>query len=187
MTEHEFLTELTKGNGSVLTDSNIKWLNDMAYELYNKPDLNKEEQSRLKDIIESCNILYDRTDMSILPIEDGFYDILLEKYKTYDEHFQVGSAVVDFNNSDQIICRKTFPNVRAYWYLSNGMLYRKTLKDTTTGTNPYSNQDIRITCFKTIMLGKEKIGIIMNFQDPETGLERRIAIPLLLSNGSVVQ
>lgn len=34
----------------------------------------------------------------------------------------------DFNNSDQIICRKTFPNVRAYWYLSNGMLYRKTLK-----------------------------------------------------------
>lgn len=101
MTEHEFLTELTKGNSSVLTDSNIKWLNDTAYELYNKPSLNKEEQSRLKDIIESCNILYNRTDMSILPIEDGFYDILLEKYKTYDEHFQVGSAVVDFNNSDQ--------------------------------------------------------------------------------------
>ena len=93
----------------------------------------------------------------------------------------------DFNNSDQIICRKTFPNVRAYWYLSNGMLYRKTLKDTTTGTNPYSNQDIRITCFKTIMLGKEKIGIIMNFQDPATGLERRIAQVLFLSNGSVVQ
>ena len=101
MTEHEFLTELTKGNSSVLTDSNIKWLNDTAYELYNKPDLNIEEQSRLKDIIESCNILYNRTDMSVLPIEDGFYDVLLEKYKTYDQHFQVGSAIVDFNNSDQ--------------------------------------------------------------------------------------
>ncbi len=93
----------------------------------------------------------------------------------------------DFNDRDQIICRKTFQNVRAYWYLSNGMLYRKTLKDTTTGINPYSAPDIRITRFKTILLGKEKIGIIMNFQDPETGLERRIGIPLLLSNGSVVQ
>ena len=93
----------------------------------------------------------------------------------------------DFNDRDQIICRKTFQNVRAYWYLSNGMLYRKTLKDASTGINPYSGPDIRITRFKTILLGKEKIGIIMNLQDPETGLERRIASSLLLSNGSVVQ
>ena len=93
----------------------------------------------------------------------------------------------DFNDKDQIICRKTYQNVRAYWYLSNGMLYRKTIKDTTTGINPYSGPDIRITRFKTILLGKEKIGIIMNFQDPETGLERRAALSLVLSNGSAVQ
>ena len=47
----------------------------------------------------SCNILYNRTDMIILPIEDGFYDLLFEKYKTYDANFQVGSAVVDFKES----------------------------------------------------------------------------------------
>ena len=93
----------------------------------------------------------------------------------------------DFNDRDQIICWKTYQNVRAYWYLSNGILYRKTIKGTTTGINPYSGPDIRITDFKTIMLGKEKIGIIMNLQDPETGLERRIDLSLLLSNGSVVQ
>ena len=93
----------------------------------------------------------------------------------------------NFNDSDQINCRKTYQNVRAYWYLSNGMLYRKTIKDTTTGINPYSGPDIRITRFKTILLGKERIGIIMNFQDPATGLERRIAQVLFLSNGSVVQ
>ena len=91
----------------------------------------------------------------------------------------------DFSDRDQIICRKTYQNVRAYWYLSNGMLYRKTIKDTTTGINPYSGPDIRITRFKTIRLGKEKIGIVMNLQDPETGLERQIALSLLLSNGSV--
>ncbi len=92
-----------------------------------------------------------------------------------------------FNDMDQINCSKTNQNVRAYWYLSNGMLYRKTIKDTTTGINPYSGPDIRITRFKTIMIGKEKMGIIMNFQDPVTGLERRIALSLFLCNGSVVQ
>ena len=101
MTEHEFLTELMKGNGSVIIDENIKWLNETAYELYNKPSLDKDEQSRLRDIIMACNILYNRTDMCILPIKDEFYDLLLEKYKTYDEHFQVGSAIVDFKNSSQ--------------------------------------------------------------------------------------
>ena len=93
----------------------------------------------------------------------------------------------DFNDRDQIICRKTFQNVRACWYLSNGMLYRKTLKDLTTGINPYSGPDIRITGLKTILLGKEKLGIVMKLQDPETGLERRVAFSLLLSNGSVVR
>ena len=93
----------------------------------------------------------------------------------------------DFNNRDQIICRKTFKNVRTYWYLSNAMLYRRTLKDTTTGTNPFSSPDIRMTDFKTVPLGKERIGIVMTLQDPETGLERQIALSLFLSNGSVVE
>ena len=93
----------------------------------------------------------------------------------------------DFNNRDQIICRKTYKNVRAYWYLSNAMLYRKTVKATTEGINPFSGPDIRMTGFKSFPLGKEKIGIIMNLQDPETGLERQIALSLFLSNGSVVK
>ena len=92
----------------------------------------------------------------------------------------------DFNNRDQIICRKTVKNVRAYWYLSNAMLYRKTLKDTASGINPFSGPEIQVTGFKTFPLGKEKIGIIMNLYDPETGLERQRALSLFLSNGSVV-
>ena len=46
----------------------------------------------------SCNILYNRTDMTVLPIEDGFYDLLLEKYKIFDPNFQVGSSVIQFKN-----------------------------------------------------------------------------------------
>ena len=92
----------------------------------------------------------------------------------------------DLNNRDQIICRKTYKNVRAYWYLSNAMLYRKTLKDTASGINPFSGPEIQMTGFKTFPLGKEQIGIIMNLYDPETGLERQRALSLFLSNGSVV-
>ena len=93
----------------------------------------------------------------------------------------------DFNGRDQIICQKTFKNIRAYWYVSNTMLYRKTLKDTTTGINPFSGPEIRMTGFRTLPLGRNKVGIIMDFQDPKTGLERQVALSLFLSNGSVVK
>ena len=92
----------------------------------------------------------------------------------------------DFNDRDQIICRKTSKNISAYWYLSNAILYRKTLKSATTGINPFSCSDVRITGFKAFPLGKEKIGVIMNLQDSKTGLEKQVALSLFLSNGTVV-
>ena len=87
------------GDASVITDENIRILNQNAMRLYNiQNQLNPEEIESLKKIIMICNVLYNRTDMTVLPVEDGFYDLLLEKYKTYDQNFQVGSAVVDFRN-----------------------------------------------------------------------------------------
>ena len=101
--EKEFVinlfNELCLGNGSVINDSNINRLNKIAIDIYNKSELSSDEIETLKYLIMSCNILYNRTDMIILPIEDGFYDLLFEKYKTYDANFQVGSAVVDFKQS----------------------------------------------------------------------------------------
>lgn len=93
----------------------------------------------------------------------------------------------DFNGRDQIICQKTAKNVRTCWYLSNAMLYRKTLKNTTTGINPFSGPDIRLTGFKTIPLANRKIGIVMNLQDPKAGRERQVAFSMYLSNGAVVK
>lgn len=94
-----FFEELCLGNGSVVTDSNINRINKIAMDIYSKSELNSDEIATLKYLIMSCNILYNRTDMTILPIEDGFYDLLFEKYKNYDANFQVGSAVVDFKES----------------------------------------------------------------------------------------
>lgn len=95
----DLFNELCLGNGSVVNDSNINRLNEIALDIYNKSELNSDEIETLKYLIMSCNILYNRTDMTILPIEDGFYDLLFEKYKNYDANFQVGSAVVEFKES----------------------------------------------------------------------------------------
>lgn len=93
-----FFDRLVHGDGSVITDANTGTLNMIAKNLYDRVDLNEKDQLCLKYIIMACNILYNRTDMTVLPIEDGFYDLLLEKYKKYDKNFQVGSAVVEFRN-----------------------------------------------------------------------------------------
>ena len=105
----EIFQQLLLGNSSVITSDVIKMINTTALELYNVPKLNKDQLEKLKTIILICNVLYNRTDMTILPVEDGFYDLLLEKYKTYDEHFQVGSAVVEFRNfieNDIVLSKK---------------------------------------------------------------------------------
>ena len=91
----------------------------------------------------------------------------------------------DFNDRDQIICQKTFKNVRMYWYLSGNILYRKTVKGTTTGINPYSDTQIRVLDFTTVPLGEEKMGIRMTLKDAKTGLVRNKAFTLILSNSSV--
>ncbi len=86
------------GDSSVITSENIRVMNETAMSLYNIDQLDSNQVELLKKILMVCNVLYNRTDMTVLPIEDGVYDLLLEKYKTYDEHFQVGSAVIEFRS-----------------------------------------------------------------------------------------
>lgn len=75
------------------------YLNDIALTIYNKPILSEEDIDNLKGIILICNITYNDTDKELLPFEDGFYDLLLEKYKKYDPNFQVGAEVLSFESS----------------------------------------------------------------------------------------
>ena len=73
-------------------------LNEFISSVLNK-ECSKGEIECMDKVIRICNILYNRTDIEILPVEDGVYDLLLEKYKTYNPNFQVGSEVIDFNKS----------------------------------------------------------------------------------------
>lgn len=102
MNNYEFIKNyfqaLTLGNASIINSDTTLMLNNIGLELYLKNKLDSEEVEILKYLIMSCHILYNRTDLEILPINDSFYDLLLEKYKTYDANFQVGSVVVDFKS-----------------------------------------------------------------------------------------
>ena len=95
---HQIFNAIMKGDASIITDENILFINNQALAIYNIPELSPMQVQELKEIIMICNVLYNRTDMTVLPVEDGFYDLLLEKYKKYDANFQVGSAVVQFRN-----------------------------------------------------------------------------------------
>ena len=96
------LSNLRMGNLSEAY-SNKQYLNDIGLLIYNKPELNKDDIEDLKDIILIGNITYNDTDRELLPLDDGFYDLLLEKYKRYDSSFQVGAEVIDFKTSDHKI------------------------------------------------------------------------------------
>ena len=82
---------------------NKAYINDMALSIYNKSNLTQDDIEDLKDIILIGNITYNDTDRELLPLDDSFYDVLLEKYKKYDPNFQVGAEVIDFKSSNKSI------------------------------------------------------------------------------------
>ena len=92
-------------NGELETAYNYKkQINDIAVEIYSKTQLNGSEVENLSDIITIGNITYNNTDKELLILEDGFYDVLLEKYKIYNPNYQVGAEVINFKpSSSQII------------------------------------------------------------------------------------
>jgi len=87
------LNDLRSGSLKLAYD-NKQYLNDYAMVLYNKTGLSQDELEDFRNIILICNITYNDTDKELLPIEDGIYDLLLEKYKKYDPNFQVGAEVI---------------------------------------------------------------------------------------------
>ena len=90
------LETLRSGNLQIVYDYK-EYLNLTAIELYSKPKLNESEVEDLKNIIFICNITYNDTDKELLPIEDGIYDLLLEKYRKYDPNFQIGAELINFD------------------------------------------------------------------------------------------
>lgn len=101
MSLKDIFLELAKENISVLTLEVKAFISNESMRLYNLIDFTDKDIEDLKYLIMIGNLLYNRTDRLVLPIEDGVYDILLEKYKTFDKNFQVGSEVVNFKSQQK--------------------------------------------------------------------------------------
>lgn len=80
---------------------NIKILSQITEYILNQESLNKDEVEFLSKVLDIANITYNDTDNIILPIEDGVYDLLLEKYKKYDPNYKIGAKPIYFNQSNQ--------------------------------------------------------------------------------------
>lgn len=78
----------------VFTADVIKDINSRAVELYELQTLNPNEIKDLDLILRISNTLYNSIAYDILPLDDGLYDILLEKYKKINPNFQVGAKEI---------------------------------------------------------------------------------------------
>lgn len=101
MTLEEIKNELFFGNLSVLTNEAYWLIAKKSLELLDKKDFKQGsiEASELKDLILIANVLYNRSDVQVLPIEDQVYDRLMEIYKKLDPNFQVGSYIVQYQSA----------------------------------------------------------------------------------------
>lgn len=95
----KILDELKMGSTKLCYKNSVA-LNNIAMRLYQSEELEPIDVEDLKNLLYICNVLYNDTDCSVLPIEDGVYDLLLEKYKKYDPNYQIGSKVFSFDNSN---------------------------------------------------------------------------------------
>lgn len=94
------LNDLRTGTLRSITEENIKLINDTTINALQQSDPSMDQIEAMRLIIVISNILYNNTDRSILPLEDGVYDILLEKYKNYDSNYQVGAEPIIFKPSN---------------------------------------------------------------------------------------
>lgn len=98
---NKILHSLMSGNLTELNSNNISKVSDEAVRIIQKPVLEEYDQLNASMIISISQIVYNNTDRSILFLDDGVYDLLLEKYRNYNENFQVGAPVVYFNQDGE--------------------------------------------------------------------------------------
>lgn len=121
------LGRLLNGDASILTVNTNIFINSRIVELLEANPLNELQIEELGDILHIGNIVYNNIpNEDCNPLEDGVYDILLEKYKVYNPNFQVGAEPIQFNydNNEErkepikvvsIIDKSKIQN-EEYWY-----------------------------------------------------------------------
>ena len=102
------LNKLLSGDLSCLNTENICIVSNEALRILNKDSLDEYDKMNTDSIISISQIVYNNTDRNILFLEDGVYDLLLERCKEYNKNFQVGSPVVRFDNNGEEVLENGF-------------------------------------------------------------------------------
>lgn len=96
--------ELKNGNIRILDIGNKILLNNEALRLLNLESLNSNDLELLDLLIRISNIVYHNTNNdTLVPIDDGIYDLLMVLISKYMDNYQVGSEDVIFTDTYQDI------------------------------------------------------------------------------------
>lgn len=125
--------QLLHGNLSVCTPEFVQWINTVSVGLCTKAKLNKTDLKILDIVIKICNVLYNNTSMSVLPIEDGIYDMLMVKARTLIPNYTVGAQPTKFISVTTDTVQENKPGKIDLFakvdFDTEGMLYYDTLRN----------------------------------------------------------
>ena len=99
----QIIQHLLQGDASDLTPETIRNINAHVVRFLSLKYLEPHEVEIVGDILHISNIIYNNTDRSILVLEDGVYDNLLQMYKGYNPNYQVGAEPVHFEPHGETI------------------------------------------------------------------------------------
>ena len=99
----QIIQHLLQGDASDLTPETIRNINAHVVRFLGLKYLEPHEVEIVGDILHISNIIYNNTDRSILVLEDGVYDNLLQMYKGYNPNYQVGAEPVHFEPHGETI------------------------------------------------------------------------------------
>lgn len=105
---NKILHSLMSGNLNELNPINISEVSNETIRLLQRPVLDEYDIMNAGIIISISQIVYNNTDRSVLFLDDGVYDLLLEKYKEYNKNFQVGAPVIRFNQDGESVSDSSY-------------------------------------------------------------------------------
>lgn len=102
-TLNKILQSLMSGSLQDLNQENIIAVSNEAVRILNKQNLDEYDIMNASIIISISQIVYNNTDRTILFLDDGIYDLILELYKNYNSNFQVGAPVIKFSQDGEAV------------------------------------------------------------------------------------
>lgn len=100
----EVVNKLLQGDITCLTREVVEDMNEFTVDtVKHNMNPNNETLDNIFDVVYISNILYNNTDRTMLPLDDGVYDMAFQYYKNYrDDYYKlIGAPVVHFANYNE--------------------------------------------------------------------------------------